>query len=158
MVASPHRRCFGRCSAIPALRHCPRMNPIPDGDLTEMPDWLREGRQTSWFYALTHSPPGLLKRIDRGALLAWAVAEDLHSQTETAQAKVGSLVRIKTKAMAGKDDPGVPVAFILARNLQQCSWTKAHAKPRRLPRFASSPPSEALRVVAVVATIDRSVR
>jgi phage terminase small subunit len=83
---------------------------MPTGDLTEMPDWLSEGQQTSWFYALAHSPPGLLKRIDRGALLAWVVAEDLHRQAATAQSKVGLLVRVKTKATAGKDDPGVPVA------------------------------------------------
>jgi P27 family predicted phage terminase small subunit len=87
-----------------------RQEPRPDGDLSEAPDWLSAGQLENWTYALTNSPPGLLKRIDRGALLAWVVAEDLHRQAATAQAKVGLLVRIKTKATADKDDPGVPTA------------------------------------------------
>jgi len=87
-----------------------KFEPRPDGDLSEPPDWLSEGQRASWTYALTNSPAGLLKRIDRGALLAWVVAEDLHQQAATAQSKVGLLVRIKTEATAGKDDPGVPVA------------------------------------------------
>ena len=59
---------------------------------------------------MTNSPPGLLKRIDRGALVAWVVAEDLHRQAAIAQGKVGLLVRIKTRATIGADDPGVPAA------------------------------------------------
>ena len=59
---------------------------------------------------MANSPPGLLKRIDRGALVAWVVAEDLHRQAAIAQGKVGLLVRIKTRATIGADDPGVPAA------------------------------------------------
>lgn len=88
----------------------PKFEPKPSGDLLDAPDWLSEGQRTSWNHALTHSPAGLLKRIDRAALLAFVVAEDLHQQAATAQAKVGLLVRVKTKATAGKDDPGVPTA------------------------------------------------
>src|SRR5271165_2842143 len=88
----------------------PTFEPKPEGDLSEIPAWLSEGQRASWTYALTNSPAGLLKRIDRGALLAWVVAEDLHQQAAAAQSKVGLLVRIKTKATADKDDPGVPTA------------------------------------------------
>jgi hypothetical protein len=38
------------------------------------------------------------------------VAEDLHRQAAIAQGKVGLLVRIKTRATIGADDPGVPAA------------------------------------------------
>jgi P27 family predicted phage terminase small subunit len=88
----------------------PKFEPKPSGDLSEPPEWLSEGQLQSWSYALTHAPRGLLKRIDQGVLFAWVVAEDLHRQAAMAQAKVGLLVRVKTKATAGKDDPGVPVA------------------------------------------------
>jgi P27 family predicted phage terminase small subunit len=88
----------------------PKFEPKPAGDLSDPPDWLSEGQLENWKYALTNAPAGLLKRIDRGALLAWVVAEDLHRQAATAQSKVGLLVRVKTKATAGKDDPGVPTA------------------------------------------------
>jgi phage terminase small subunit len=63
-----------------------------------------------WAYAMVNSPPGLLKWIDRGALVVWVVAEDLHRQAAIAQGKVGLLVRIKTRATIGADDPGVPAA------------------------------------------------
>ena len=88
----------------------PKFEPKPDGDLADAPDWFNEDQRTCWSYAMTNSPPGLLKRIDRGALVAWVVAEDLHRQAAIAQGKVGLLVRIKTRATIGADDPGVPAA------------------------------------------------
>ena len=88
----------------------PKFEPKPDGDLADAPNWLNEDQRTCWAYAMTNSPPGLLKRIDRGALVAWVVAEDLHRQAAIAQGKVGLLVRIKTRATIGADDPGVPAA------------------------------------------------
>jgi hypothetical protein len=71
---------------------------------------LNEPQLASWGYALQNAPPGMLKRIDRGILVAWVVAEDLHRQAAIAQAKVGLLVRIKTRATLNEDDPGVPAA------------------------------------------------
>jgi phage terminase small subunit len=88
----------------------PKFEPKPDGDLSEAPDWLNESQLASWSYALQNAPPGMLKRIDRGILVAWVVAEDLHRQAAIAQAKVGLLVRIKTRATLNQDDPGVPAA------------------------------------------------
>ena len=76
------------------------------------PEWLNEGQRTGWTYALDNAPPGLLKRIDRGALIVWVVAEDLHRQGihAIAQGNVGLLVRIKTRATISAADPGVPAA------------------------------------------------
>ena len=88
----------------------PKFEPKPDGDLADAPTWLNEDQRMCWVYAMVNSPPGLLKRIDRGALVAWVVAEDLHRQAAIAQGKVGLLVRIKTRATIGADDPGVPAA------------------------------------------------
>ena len=88
----------------------PKFEPKPEGNLTEAPSWFNEEQRLCWSYAMANAPPGLLKRIDRGTLVAWVVAEDLHRQAATAQGKVGLLVRIKTRATIGADDPGVPAA------------------------------------------------
>jgi P27 family predicted phage terminase small subunit len=123
----------------------PKFEPKPDGDLADAPYWLNEGQLANWTYALTHAPAGLLKRIDRGALLAWVVAEDLHRQAATAQAKVGLLVRIKTKATADKDDPGVPTAspYINIINQQAKIMLKAASElgftPVSRPRIGAGP-------------------
>jgi P27 family predicted phage terminase small subunit len=124
----------------------PKCEPKPDGDLADAPDWLSDGQRASWTYAMTHSPPGLLKRIDRGALLAWVVAEDLHQQAAAAQAKVGLLVRVKTKATSGKDDQGVPVAspYIGIINAQAKIMLKAASElgftPVSRPRIGAGTP------------------
>ena len=88
----------------------PRFEPKPEGSLADAPEWFNEDQRMCCSYAITNSPTGLLKRIDRGALVAWVVAVDLHRQAAIAQSKVGLLVRIKTPATIGADDPGVPAA------------------------------------------------
>jgi P27 family predicted phage terminase small subunit len=88
----------------------PKFESKPDGDPSDAPGWLNGSQLTGWGYALQNAPPGMLKRIDRGVLIVWAVAEDLHRQAAEAQAKVGLLVRVKTRATINQDDPGVPAA------------------------------------------------
>lgn len=88
----------------------PKGEPKPTGDLAdEVPGGLTEGQMDSWAHVMAHAPPGLLKRLDRGVLFTWVVAEDLHRQAAAAQAKVGLLVRVKTKATMGAKD-GVAMA------------------------------------------------
>src|ERR1700709_2736416 len=123
----------------------PKFEPKPDGDLSDAPDWLNEPQQASWGYALQNAPPGMLKRIDRGVLVAWAVAEDLHRQAAAAQAKVGLLVRIKTRATINQDDPGVPAAspYINIINQQAKIMLKAGSElgftPVSRPRVYGGP-------------------
>ena len=121
----------------------PKFEPQPAGDLTDAPDWLSGGQLASWTYALTHSPAGLLKRIDRGALLAWVVAEDLHRQAAIAQTKVGLLMRVKTRATMSQDDAGVLAAspYINIINQQAKIMLKAASElgftPVSRPRIAA---------------------
>jgi P27 family predicted phage terminase small subunit len=105
-VPSALRALHGNPRKVPM----PKFEPKPDGDLSDAPEWLNKAQQACWKYALSNAPPGMLKRIDLGVLLVWAVAEDLHRQASEAQAKVGLLVRIKTRATINQDDPGVPAA------------------------------------------------
>jgi P27 family predicted phage terminase small subunit len=124
----------------------PKFEPKPAGDLCDPPAWLSEGQLTSWNYALAHAPSGLLKRIDRAALLDFVVAENLHQEAAAAQAKVGLLVRVKTKATAGKDDPGVPTAspYINIINQQAKIMIKAASElgftPVSRPRIGAGAP------------------
>lgn len=62
------------------------------GDLLDAPDWMSDSQKAGWKYAMDHAPPGLLKRIDQGALTVWVCAEDLHRQASIAQARIGSLL------------------------------------------------------------------
>jgi P27 family predicted phage terminase small subunit len=88
---------------------------------------------------------GLLKRIDRGVLIVWVVAEDLHRQAAEVQAKVGLLVRIKTRATIGQDDPRVPSAspYINILNQQAKIMLKAASElgftPVSRPRVYGGP-------------------
>jgi P27 family predicted phage terminase small subunit len=123
----------------------PKFEPKPDGDLSDAPEWLNEPQRTCWRYALQNAPPGMLKRIDLGILVVWAVAEDLHRQAAEAQAKVGLLVRIKTRATINQDDPGVPAAspYINILNQQAKIMLKAASElgftPVSRPRVYGGP-------------------
>ena len=52
--------------------------PLPEGYLTDQPDWLSPAQRESWEYAIEHAPRGLLRKLDRGLLVGWVVAECLH--------------------------------------------------------------------------------
>lgn len=86
----------------------PREPQAVTGDLSEAPDFLSDAQRAGWRYAIEHAPPGLLKRIDKGALMVWIVAEDLHRQATIAQNKMPLLVKVSN----GPDKPGqVPMAM-----------------------------------------------
>lgn len=113
--------------------------------LSEAPGWFNEAQLSGWRYALRNAPPGMLKRIDCGVLTVWVVAEDLHRQAAQAQAKVGLLVRIKTRATISQDDPGVPAAspYINIVNQQAKIMLKAASElgftPVSRPRVYGGP-------------------
>jgi phage terminase small subunit len=72
--------------------HPKRPLPVPIGDLDAVPEHFSEAQGAIWKYAIDHAPPGLLKRIDAGALMAWVMANDLHRQAVIAQNELGTLV------------------------------------------------------------------
>lgn len=78
------------------------------GDLAEAPDWMSVDQRAGWQYAITHAPPGLLKRIDRGALTVWIAAEDLHRRALVAQATMPLLVKAPVSGVA-MQSPYLPI-------------------------------------------------
>ena len=67
--------------------------PVPAGELAEPPDELSEAQKASWYYVLENAPRGLLKRLDRGMLVAWVVAECLHREAAVALQNSPKLIR-----------------------------------------------------------------
>jgi P27 family predicted phage terminase small subunit len=65
--------------------------PIANGDLIDAPDWMTEGQQASWRYAIENAPLHLLKRIDRGVLAVWVIAEEQHRLAAMAQARMDAI-------------------------------------------------------------------
>jgi P27 family predicted phage terminase small subunit len=74
---------------LPGKRRRKPAEPKPTGDLAEAPGWLTAEQRAGWDYALAHAPPGLLKKLDRGVLVTFVVAEDLHRQAAEALARTG---------------------------------------------------------------------
>lgn len=62
------------------------LEPQPVGDLTDAPDWFTASQREGWEYAIRHCPRGVLKLLDRGALVLWVEAEDRHRAAMIAQA------------------------------------------------------------------------
>ena len=128
----------------------PKGEPMPVGDLSLPPTWLTEEQKETWRYAISNAPPGLLKRIDASALTAWVIAVDLHRQAAQAQATVGLLMRVRTKATIGRDDHGVPLAspYISIISQQAKIMLKAASElgftPVSRPRIVANPPALAL--------------
>jgi P27 family predicted phage terminase small subunit len=77
----------------PSKRPLNLREPKPTGDLHEPPVWLTEAQKEGWAYAVTHAPPGLLKRLDRSILTIWVIAEDCHKQASEKVAEHGMLIK-----------------------------------------------------------------
>lgn len=65
-----------------------KREPSAEGDLDAPPEWMSEGQQESWRYAIEHAPAGVLNLIDRGVLAVWVQAEDMHRSASVAQTRV----------------------------------------------------------------------
>jgi phage terminase small subunit len=60
---------------------------------------MTDSQKEGWRYAITHAPPGLLKRSDRSVLTTWVVAEDLHRAACEAQATAPLLIESPVKGV-----------------------------------------------------------
>lgn len=96
--------------------------PIPVGDLKDAPDWFSDEQKAAWDYAIDHAPKGLLKKIDKSALMAWVIAEDLFRQ---AVLKVNQMNLIIKSPVKGDpmQNPYLPIV-----NKQAVNMLKAAAE------------------------------
>jgi P27 family predicted phage terminase small subunit len=77
----------------PGKRAINKKEPKPVGNLTAAPDWMSAGQKAGWDYAITHSPAGMLKLIDRSILAVWVVAENTHREATEKMNKFGLLAK-----------------------------------------------------------------
>jgi P27 family predicted phage terminase small subunit len=77
----------------PGKRPINRNEPKPEGELYAAPEWMSESQREGWAYAITHSPSGLLKQLDRSILSVWVIAEDLHREAAEKIAQYGLLTK-----------------------------------------------------------------
>jgi P27 family predicted phage terminase small subunit len=129
----------------PGKTALPKAEPKPVGDLTEPPEWLSAQQKAGWAYALLNAPPSLLRRIDRGALVVWVVAEDLHRQAVTKQNETGALI-VRASANGGTmQSPYLPVinrqGLIMMKAASELGFTPV-SRPRV---FGGAPPPSAPR-------------
>jgi phage terminase small subunit len=68
-----------------------KMEPAEPSTL-EPPDDFTAVQRAEWDEAIAHAPPGILRRIDAGALRVWVIASDLHRQARQELASGGLLV------------------------------------------------------------------
>lgn len=81
----------------PGKRRINDSEPKPVGNLCEAPDWLTEEQKAGWAYAISNSPYGLLKKLDKSALTVLVVAEDFHRQAVIAVGKFGLITKSPSK-------------------------------------------------------------
>lgn len=81
----------------PGKRPLNRNEPKPQGDLHDAPEWLTDEQKAGWAYAIANAPKGLMKRLDRSALTAFVVAEDLHRQASIAVGRYGLITKSPKK-------------------------------------------------------------
>jgi P27 family predicted phage terminase small subunit len=118
----------------PADRPIKKGIPEPTGLLSEPPDWMTADQRLSWRYVIENSPATLLKRIDRGVLATWCVAECLHREAAIAQAQTGQLlVRSADPGSMPFQSPYIPIinrqALIMMRAADHLGFSPA-SRPR----------------------------
>lgn len=137
-------------NTLNVTRHAERAHePVAEGQLFEPPDWLTDGQQLGWTYAIANAPAGVLKRIDRAVLAIWVVAESLHREACVMQARLDAGTRLpllmKTKGGQPMQSPYLAVinrqALIMLKAASELGFSPA-ARPR-LARGESAPNDDA---------------
>lgn len=112
----------------PGKRAMNRNEPVPTGDLLDPPEWMSDSQKAGWIYAIENAPQGLLKKLDRSVLVAWAVAEDLHHQASVMLEKYGMLTKAPNTGLPIQS-PYLPIvnkqAQILLKAAEQLGFSPA---------------------------------
>lgn len=77
----------------PGKRPLNESEPKPQGNLADPPVWMSESQKKDWCYVIQNAPRGLLKRLDKGALTVWVVAEGIHREASQTLELEGTVVQ-----------------------------------------------------------------
>jgi P27 family predicted phage terminase small subunit len=102
----------------PGKRAINHLEPVPEGDLFDAPEWLSDAQKQGWAYVIANAPAGLLKRLDRSMLTLWVVAEERHRDAAEQVSKHGSIVRAR-----GSNEP-VQNPYLAVMNRQAALMVK----------------------------------
>lgn len=112
------------------------LEPKPQGDLQEPPEWFTPEQAKTWRYAIMNMPAGVLKKIDASILTVWVIAEVLHR--EASQKVTASGIIVKT----GQGNP-IQNPYLAVVNRQAQIMLKAAAElgftPTARPRLEIDP-------------------
>lgn len=118
--------------------------PKPHGDLAEAPEALSDDQRDAWNYIIAAAPPSMLKRLDRGALLVYVIAQDLHAQAFRAQNKGGLVAKTKTGALI--QSPFLPIinrqGLIMLRAAAELGFTPVSRPRIGAPQFLPPMPPQ----------------
>ena len=82
-----------RMTAKEAEKLVKKQTPAP-GPLLDPPDWLTDDQKADWKYAIENAPRDVLRRIDKGVLAGFIVAQDTHRKA--AQSLAASQLLVKS--------------------------------------------------------------
>lgn len=126
-----------------------QLEPIPEGKLTEQPqatcpEHFNDDQRAAWDYAVTHSPPGMLKLIDAPTLESWVIAHCLHRRA-TMELNKRSGINV---LLAKNGTQLVPQPLISLINKQALIMVKLASElgftPVSRPRIGGGPAAEGL--------------
>jgi phage terminase small subunit len=127
------------------------LEPVAEGDLDAAPPGLTPGQRASWRYAIAHAPRGVLKKIDRGMLKIWVIAEDRLDTANRMQAKLDASTELKLLVRGPLGLGPSPYEDIIDKNskrmfraAQELGFSPAarprlHADPEPPPAAADDP-------------------
>ena len=96
-----------RMGAKKAEQLLARKTPTP-GPLTEAPDWMTADQKEDWDYAIANAPREVLRRIDKGPLAAYIVAQDNHRRAAIAAQTTQLLVKSPKQGLP-QQSPYLPI-------------------------------------------------
>lgn len=91
--AKPKPTWLKLVAGMPGHRPLNLDEPLPDGDLSEPPEWFTPGQIAIWQTALKAAPIGLLKALDASILIVWCTACSLHADANEKIAHYGSVIK-----------------------------------------------------------------
>ncbi|HSR78747.1 MAG TPA: hypothetical protein VLN57_19385 [Xanthobacteraceae bacterium] len=118
--------------------------PIPQGDLYAAPHGLTAAQRASWRYAIAHSPKSLLKKIDRGMLKVWVIAEDRLDTANQMQALLDRDTKLKLLVRGPLGLMPSPYEDIIDKNSKRMFRAADHLgfSPSARPRLHVEPPPD----------------